>query len=76
MTQIEQKLNKLPEKFRKRINGIRDTYKLSITKENGLWSFKYYSIENEYTIVEVLHDNLQAAVDTMLAELKKIRVNI
>ena len=76
MTQIEQKLNKLPEKFRKRINGVRDTYKLSITKENGLWLFKYYSIENEYTILEVLHDNLQAAVDTMLAELKKIRVNI
>jgi len=76
MTQIEQKLNKLPEKFRKRINGIRDTYKLSVTKENGLWLFKYYSVENEYTIVEVLHDNLQAAVDTMLAELKKIRVNI
>lgn len=76
MTQIEQKLKKLPEKFRKRINGVRDTYKLSITKENGLWLFKYYSIENEYTIVEVLHDNLQAAVDTMLAELKKIRVNI
>lgn len=76
MTQIERKLNKLPEKFRKRINGVRDTYKISITKDNGLWLFKYSSIEHEYTIVEVIHENLQVAVDTMLAELKKIRVSI
>ena len=76
MTQIEKKLNKLPESFIKRINGVKDTYEICIFKKENHWIIQYKSKENEYIILEVIHDNLQAAVDTTLAELKKIRVNV
>ena len=74
MTQIEKKLNKLPEKFRKRISGIKDVFYIDIRKRDGLWIIKYYSERYECTLIEVLHDNLEVAVDTMLSELKKSHI--
>ena len=76
MTQFEEKLNKLPGSFRKRISGIRDYYDLNITKKDNLWIMNYHSREHEYIILEVSHESLQAVVDTMLSELKKIRVSV
>lgn len=73
MTQFEQKLNKLPESFKKRIHGVRDVYELNITKKNGLWVMNYRSKDHDYIIIEIIHESLHVTVDTMLCELKKIR---
>ena len=74
MTQIEKKLNKLPEKFKKRLSGIKDVFCLDIKKKDGLWIMKYESEKYDYTLIEIVHENLQVVVDTMLSELKRTRM--
>lgn len=74
MTQFERKLNKLPGLFKKRFNGVKYRFNLSITKEDSVWIISYYSKEYESTIMEIVHESLQVAVDTTLAELRRIKV--
>ena len=75
MTQIEKKLNKLPSKFRKRISGFKYTFELLIKKEDDtIWVLSYKSKEYDTIFIEISHESLQAAVDTMLSELKKVKI--
>lgn len=74
MTQIERKLNKMPGSFKKRLNGIKYKFDLLITKEQDLWVIIYRSKEYESNIIEITHESLQVAVDTMLAELRRIKI--
>lgn len=74
MTQIERKLNKLPESFKKKINGIKYLFQLNIKKRDNLWIISYDSEAYDSCYVEVVHEHLQVAVDTMLSEMRKMKI--
>ena len=66
-TELEKKLNKLPA-F---IPILDDQYDLKITKSNNNWKIEYTDyLGNCWISIE--HNSLQATVDTMLSEIKKL----
>lgn len=66
-TELEKKLNKLPA-F---IPILDDQYDLKITKDINNWKIEYTDyLGNCWISIE--HNSLQAAVDTMLSEIKKL----
>lgn len=65
--ELEKKLNKLPA-F---IPILDDQYDLKITKSNNNWKIEYIDyLGNCWISIE--HHSLQAAVDTMLSEIKNL----
>ena len=67
-TELEKKLNKLPEY----INSDNIFYFLLIRKNDTTWIIEYVDVITENTLILVSHQSLQAAVDTILKEIKNL----
>lgn len=67
-TQLEKKLNKLPEY----INSDNIFYFLLIRKNDTTWIIEYVDVITENTLILISHKSLQAAVDNTLSSLKEI----
>jgi len=67
-TELEKKLNKLPEY----INSDNIFYFLLMRKNDSNWIIEYVDVLTENTLILVSHQSLQAAVDTTLKEIKNL----
>ena len=70
-TELEKKLNKLPEYIE--LNKVKFCLDIGKYKENDIlmWCISYIDYCDNI-LFSVQHQSLQAAVDTMLSEIKKL----